>query len=419
MEISTLRLRNRKRNSNNLHLNLCKSKSRNSSTVKSEANATTSNVSSNIISNEDEAENQHFSDDLQEDDPQEDGDSYFSDLQGFDKSDDQDDYQSDSNYSDQQVFDDSSDLFEEKDKFSDEIKAANFIFEKPASQLPQNLENIFSPYFANFTEMSLFTWVTKHSISTVAFQELVTVISNDQFNLLDMPRNVLKNSILFSKMYFGSGIEGEDRAEFWHGRIWAESLLFSDDTLNIIFPDILQYSMIPTQFRSAERYSKSQGRYLWLANEQYIIMPATRIRSQVKVWLIDQPRPEEQEYFVDEIVYYHNQSWKYIAKSSDPIDDLEFEDNEANDMIFCNDSHFVKIHTQKPWKNKEIRERGFGGWNFNTDNNSLHLDLYKAYCEEFNMFAALNTYKVAFFDYISYVVMEDNDDLLEHNGVNS
>ncbi|CAG8638763.1 3207_t:CDS:2, partial [Dentiscutata erythropus] len=88
-------------------------------------------------------------------------------------------------------------------------------------------------------------------------------------------------------------------------------------------------------------------------------------------------------------------------------------------MIFCNDSHFVKIHTRKPWKNKEIRERGFGGWNLNTDNNSFYLDLYKAYCEEFNMFAALNTYKVAFFDYISYVVIEDNNDFLEHNRVNS
>ncbi|CAG8638776.1 3208_t:CDS:2 [Dentiscutata erythropus] len=289
MEISTLRLQNRKQNSNNPHLNFHKSKSHNSSTAKSEANATTSNVLSNIISNKDKAENQHFSNDLQEDDPQKDGDSYFFDLQGFDESDDQDDYQSDSNYSDQQVFDDSSDLFEEENEFTDEIKAANFIFEKPASQLPQNLENTFSPYFANFTEMSLFTW-------TVVYQELVTIILNDQFNLLDMLRNVrmlrqhrlrlpslpifLKNPILFSKMYFGHRIESEDRTEFWHGTIWAELPLFNDDTLNITF----------------------------LANEQYVIMPATRIQSQVKVWLMDQPRPEEQKYFVDKIVYYYNQS---------------------------------------------------------------------------------------------------------------
>ncbi|CAG8847567.1 8469_t:CDS:2, partial [Racocetra persica] len=55
--------------------------------------------------------------------------------------------------------------------------------------------------------------------------------------------------------------------------------------------------------------------------------------------------------------------------------------------------HFVKIHTRKPWKNKEILERGFGGRNLDKDNNGLYSDLYKAYCEEFKMFAAINTYK--------------------------
>ncbi|CAG8784223.1 13992_t:CDS:2, partial [Dentiscutata erythropus] len=74
----------------------------------------------------------------------------------------------------------------------------------------------------------------------------------------------------------------------------------------------------------------------------------------------------------------------YITKPSDLINDIESEENETN---------------------------GFGGWNLDKDNNNLDLDLYKAYCEEFNMFGALNTYKVSFFDYISYVVIEeDNDD---------
>ncbi|CAG8815697.1 12059_t:CDS:2, partial [Racocetra persica] len=60
-----------------------------------------------------------------------------------------------------------------------------------------------------------------------------------------------------------------------------------------------------------KRSSKSQCRYLWLADEQFAIIPTRWIRNQVKVWLIDQPEPNEYEYFVDEIVYQHNnRSWK-------------------------------------------------------------------------------------------------------------
>ncbi|CAG8835946.1 29181_t:CDS:2, partial [Racocetra persica] len=91
---------------------------------------------------------------------------------------------------------------------------------------------------------------------TAAYQELVTIISNNQFNRLDMPQNihtlrqyrlrlpslpirqheVLKNPALFSKMYFGPRVESKNRTEFWHGTIWSESPLFSDDTLNITTP---------------------------------------------------------------------------------------------------------------------------------------------------------------------------------------
>ena len=34
-------------------------------------------------------------------------------------------------------------------------------------------------------------------------------------------------------MYFGSGIEVEEKTEFWHGEIWKESPLFGQDTLDI------------------------------------------------------------------------------------------------------------------------------------------------------------------------------------------
>ncbi|CAG8784842.1 19282_t:CDS:2, partial [Racocetra persica] len=70
------------------------------------------------------------------------------------------------------------------------------------------------------------------------------------------------------------------------------------------------YSTIPAHFYLAKRYLKSQRGCLWLADEQFVIMLATRIRNLVKVWLMDQPKPEKQDHFVDEIVYYHNRTWK-------------------------------------------------------------------------------------------------------------
>jgi hypothetical protein len=57
-------------------------------------------------------------------------------------------------------------------------------------------------------------------------------------SIIDHIQQVLNNPKLFSKMYFGPGIEGEDKREFWHGRIWSESPLFSEDMLKVTSPGI-------------------------------------------------------------------------------------------------------------------------------------------------------------------------------------
>lgn len=122
-------------------------------------------------------------------------------------------------------------------------------------------------------------------LATTAYQDLKAIISHPQFNLFEMPPNirtlkqyrlrlpslpihqhqvqidihkspstsmltknaytlsiidhiqqVLNNPKLLPQMYFGHGIEEEDKKEFWHGRIWSESPLFSDDTLKVTSP---------------------------------------------------------------------------------------------------------------------------------------------------------------------------------------
>ncbi|KAF0521617.1 hypothetical protein F8M41_015753 [Gigaspora margarita] len=81
-------------------------------------------------------------------------------------------------------------LIEEDKESEDEININDSIFKKPMCQLPESLENRFSPNFANFTEMSFFIWVAKHLISTIAYQDLVKIILHNQFVLFEIPQNI-------------------------------------------------------------------------------------------------------------------------------------------------------------------------------------------------------------------------------------
>jgi hypothetical protein len=80
--------------------------------------------------------------------------------------------------------------------------------------------------------------------------------------------------------------------------------------LKIKVQQLWNYSTIPAHLHSTGRSLKSISGCLWLADEQFTIISIIQVRNRVKVWLMDQPEPEEKEYFVEEIVYRHNQSWK-------------------------------------------------------------------------------------------------------------
>ncbi|CAB5381625.1 unnamed protein product [Rhizophagus irregularis] len=133
----------------------------------------------------------------------------------------------------------------------------------------------YGPYFQNFTEMMLFTWITKHMISTKAYDDLICILKHPNFRTehiienvrrLRLLRNrlplqtvkshsipiqnmktpstskpfkdaytisvtehikrVLENENLQSQMYFGPGVETDIKKEFWDGNLWQESPLF-------------------------------------------------------------------------------------------------------------------------------------------------------------------------------------------------
>lgn len=49
----------------------------------------------------------------------------------------------------------------------------------------------------------------------------------------DIIQKCLDNPKIYSKLYFGSGVEKSKKSEFWHGEIWKESPFFGKHMLKI------------------------------------------------------------------------------------------------------------------------------------------------------------------------------------------
>ncbi|CAB4385992.1 unnamed protein product [Rhizophagus irregularis] len=140
----------------------------------------------------------------------------------------------------------------------------------------------FAPYFDNYTTTALFCWLQKHNVSTKAYEDLVDIIHNSQFEPTHVVKNirrfqswrkrlpllpiitksikispkktpstsrgsklsyqlsiseiiwrVLNNPMLMKHMYFEPGINSEEKSEFWHGNLWGESPLFGQHEILI------------------------------------------------------------------------------------------------------------------------------------------------------------------------------------------
>ncbi|PKK56791.1 hypothetical protein RhiirC2_858468, partial [Rhizophagus irregularis] len=123
--------------------------------------------------------------------------------------------------------------------------------------------------------MALFIWVTKHMISSAAYEGLVSILLHEKFRIEDVIKSIrsikrfrnglplmtikshnvkisskdtpstskssieayffsvtdhikrlLSNPKLKNDLYFGEGIESDLKSEFWHGELWQQSPLF-------------------------------------------------------------------------------------------------------------------------------------------------------------------------------------------------
>src|SRR6266498_1710565 len=179
----------------------------------------------------------------------------------------------DDNYEEGESSNDDND--EEVESNNNEEEVIHQIVEALDEDKLPSCDGEFAPYFNNYTTTALFCWLQKHNISTNAYEDLVNIIHNPQFEPNHVVKNiqrfrswrkrlpllpiitksikisskktpstsrgsklayqlsiseiiwcVLNNPMLMKHMYFGPGINSEKKSEYWHRTLWGESPLF-------------------------------------------------------------------------------------------------------------------------------------------------------------------------------------------------
>ncbi|CAB4396299.1 unnamed protein product [Rhizophagus irregularis] len=140
----------------------------------------------------------------------------------------------------------------------------------------------------------------------------------------DIIQSILNNPLLYDKLYFGPGIEAEEKKEYWHGDLWAESPLFGqekitinrvsiNDKLQIKIQRICTYYELPNNFHSNDRSITSESQ-LWLIDQHLeegsIIANTYEIIKKVDITIVCYSTIITNSLFIKEILYKNNGHWK-------------------------------------------------------------------------------------------------------------
>ena len=79
--------------------------------------------------------------------------------------------------------------YDEEESDGNEEEAIHQIVEALDEDKIPSCDGEFAPYFDNYTTTALFCWLQKHNVSTKAYEDLVDIIHNPQFE----PTHVVKN----------------------------------------------------------------------------------------------------------------------------------------------------------------------------------------------------------------------------------
>ncbi|PKK56142.1 hypothetical protein RhiirC2_800658 [Rhizophagus irregularis] len=164
-----------------------------------------------------------------------------------------DDYreENDVNYDEENIYYDDTNNVNDEDEMEEdyELEEDNIVDENDHedtiidSSIGNNqmskINGSFAPYFENATSALLFCWIQKHNISTNSYNDLKIPSTSKAtkscyyLSIHDIIHNILNNLSLYNMLYFGPGIETEEKKEFWHGDLWAESPLFGQEKIAV------------------------------------------------------------------------------------------------------------------------------------------------------------------------------------------
>ncbi|CAG8754804.1 18868_t:CDS:2, partial [Gigaspora rosea] len=124
---------------------------------------------------------------------------------------------------------------------SDTIEVDN-VLEDMTSDF-EGFESEYGPYFPNFTSAMFFIWITKHMISTLAYEDLVKILKHPEYQKKDVTTNIRqirkwryrlplaqihKHNMPLCMKRTPSTYESTKMWEFWHSELWQDSLLFGE-----------------------------------------------------------------------------------------------------------------------------------------------------------------------------------------------
>jgi hypothetical protein len=260
-------------NYNEIHLSDDNNNSNNSDDICLLDEDNNSNNSNSYLSGDDNSDNNSNNSYLSEDDNSDNNSNYSGNIYLFEDN-------NNSGY---------SDLSEDNNNNSDYSNLPEDDNNSDYSDLPEDDNNSDvemdiseETNFKNITSLMMFTWITKHMIGNSAYKDLVNIINNENFNPIDIPKNIqtlkeqrkhlplhkikkndvninkektssnsqptkisysisiidhirtiLNNSQIAPRLYFGPGMETDKKSEFWHDTIWQESPLFGTTSITV------------------------------------------------------------------------------------------------------------------------------------------------------------------------------------------
>ncbi|UZO01698.1 uncharacterized protein OCT59_020209 [Rhizophagus irregularis] len=186
----------------------------------------------------------------------------------------------------------------------------------------------FAPYFNNYTTTALFCWLQKHNVSTKAYEDLVDIIHNSQFEPTHVVKNIrrfqswrkrlpllpiITKSIKISPKKTPSTSRGsklsyqlsiseiiwllyrsgdfvyyhDDNDQKKLGRL--RSILKNDDGYyQLRIQKILEYRDLPRNLKGLPRQRRSITGEVWLQDEPFLIIMTSQILEKVTILMMFQ-----------------------------------------------------------------------------------------------------------------------------------